>query len=103
MGGDERRERLEELTRRWRARQDDRRRERAVDGSQREAADPARLERARSLLPYREVAPDAYVAEHGAAMGAYTYDDYAYPDPELQAWIDEVGRLLRAGPMAPNR
>jgi hypothetical protein len=28
-------------------------------------------------------------------MTAFTYDDYTYPDPELQAWIDEVGRLLR--------
>ncbi len=28
-------------------------------------------------------------------MAAFTYDDERYADPELDAWIVEVGRLLR--------
>jgi hypothetical protein len=30
-------------------------------------------------------------------MPGFTFDDEAYRDPELDAWILEVGRLLRAG------
>lgn len=39
--------------------------------------------------------PADYVAEHGAAMTAFTYDDERYTDPALDAWLLEVGRLLR--------
>jgi hypothetical protein len=69
----------------------------------REAADPERLERASSLFPYRETTPAEYVREHRSAMTAYTYDDYTYPDAELQAWLDEVGRLLRFQPPSSDR
>lgn len=46
-------------------------------------------------FPYRAVAPADYVAAHGDDMVAFTYDDERYADPELDAWIVEVGRLLR--------
>ncbi len=29
-------------------------------------------------------------------MIGFTYDDEAYADPQLDAWLVEVGRLLRA-------
>lgn len=90
-----RRERLEELTRRWEARHEQRRSARQTRGEQREAADPERVARARAAFPIRTVSPAEYVALHGVEMTAYTYDDYRYPDTDLQAWIDEVGRLLR--------
>jgi hypothetical protein len=86
-----RREALDELTDRWRRRHDDRRP--AAD-----ARPPATAERealAARAFPYREVPPAAYVAEHGAAMTAFTYDDARYADAELDAWLLEVGRLLR--------
>jgi hypothetical protein len=35
------------------------------------------------------------VAEHGTRMTGFTYDDVRYTDPELDAWLLEVGRLLR--------
>ncbi len=95
-------ERLAHLTERWRLRRKARRLDREASGRDRDAADAERTQRARHAFPYREVTPAAYVAAHGDAMTAYSYDDYAYPDPELGAWIDEVGRLLRAGPMAPR-
>ncbi|HEX5634433.1 MAG TPA: hypothetical protein VFX50_14430 [Gemmatimonadales bacterium] len=41
------------------------------------------------------MSPAAYVTEHGAAMTAFTYDDERYADPALDAWLLEVGRLLR--------
>jgi hypothetical protein len=41
------------------------------------------------------VTPTDYVARHGADMVGFTYDDYTYADAALQAWLDEVGRLLR--------
>jgi hypothetical protein len=93
---------LVRLTRRWRMRHAARRLEREASGRGREAADADRTQRARGAFPYREVSAEAYVAAHGDAMTGYTYDDYTYADPELQAWLDEVGRLLRAGPMAPR-
>lgn len=94
---------LDELTDRWRARRAMRREARARALVAREAADPGRVERASNLFPYRETTPAGYLREHGSAMTAYTYDDYTYPDVELQAWLDELGRLLRLQPSPPDR
>lgn len=87
--------RLDELTNRWRSRHRLERARRETEGIPRETADPQRVERARQAFPYRDTSPAAYVARHGSAMTGYTYDDYAYPDADLQVWLDEVGRLLR--------
>ncbi|HEX5040238.1 MAG TPA: hypothetical protein VFW95_08905 [Candidatus Limnocylindria bacterium] len=87
------RERLERLTHRWRARHEARRP--AVDA--RPAASPEREALAARSFPYRSVSPSEYVAEHGPAMSGFTFDDEAYRDPALDAWILDVGRLLRAG------
>ncbi len=95
-------EQLRRLTERWRARNRDRRREREAAGAPREPADPDRTQRAQRAFPFREVTPSEYVARHANAMTGYTYDDYTYPDADLQAWLDEVGRLLRGEPMAPS-
>jgi len=91
-----RRERLERLTDRWRQRRSTRREVAARSGLNREPADEERVARAQRLFPYRVTPPRDYVREHGVEMTAYTYDDYSYPDADLQQWIDEVGRLLRS-------
>jgi hypothetical protein len=86
------RRRLAELTDRWRVRHDSDRRGAG-------ARPPAPAERealAAAAFPYRDRAPADYVAEHGAAMIGFTYDDERYADPALDAWLIEVGRLLRA-------
>jgi hypothetical protein len=83
------RRRLEELTERWRARHD------ARATADRPPADPDREALAGRAFPYRTVSPAAYVAEHGPDMVGYTYDEESYADPELDAWLLEVGRLLR--------
>jgi len=85
------RERLETLTDRWRARHDARR------SDHRPMADPARETLAAHAFPFRSTEPAAYVAAHGAAMVGFTYDGARYADPQLDAWLVEVGRLLRAG------
>jgi hypothetical protein len=82
--------RLKELTDRWRRRHDARR------PLERPPADPDREALAARAFPYRDQAPDAYVDEHGADMAGFTYDEARYADPELDAWLTEVGRLLRA-------
>jgi hypothetical protein len=82
---------LDRLTARWRARHDARRP--APDDRPEAAADRER--RAAAAFPYRTVAPEAYVAAHGADMIGFTYDDVRYVDPALDAWLLEVGRLLR--------
>jgi hypothetical protein len=83
------RRRLEELTDRWRARHD------ARATADRPLADPDREALARRAFPYRTVSPAAYVADHGSDMVGYTYDEESYADPDLDAWLLEVGRLLR--------
>ncbi len=85
-----RRERLDVLTDRWRRRHDQRRR------AGRPPADPDREALAARAFPFRTQSPEAYVDEHGADMIGFTYDDEAYADPQLDAWLVEVGRLLRA-------
>ena len=85
------RERLDELTDRWRRRHDARR---PADDA-RPAADPEREALASRAFPYRSVTPADYVDEHGAAMTAFTYDDVRYADADLDTWLLEVGRLLR--------
>jgi hypothetical protein len=90
-----RRRRIEELTRRWQERREERRRTQSRSGVPREAADPVRSARAASAFPFRRVTPADYIARHGADMVGFTYDDYTYADAALQAWLDEVGRLLR--------
>ena len=83
------RERLSNLTVRWRARHD------AHRSDTRPAADPGREAVAAQAFPFRSVSPAAYVAEHGSDMTGFTYDEATYGDPELDAWLLEVGRLLR--------
>jgi hypothetical protein len=84
------RQRLDRLTNRWRTRHDARR------TTARPPADPDREALAAQAFPYRSVSPGAYVAEHGAEMIGFTYDEDAYADPDLDAWLLDVGRLLRA-------
>lgn len=42
------------------------------------------------------MSPAEYAAQHSAAMIGYTYDAYTYADADLEAWLVELGRLLRA-------
>jgi hypothetical protein len=85
------RERIDELTDRWRRRHEARR---PAPGD-RAPARPGREALAARAFPFRTTTPAAYVAEHGPAMTAFTYDDESYADPALDAWLLEVGRLLR--------
>jgi hypothetical protein len=86
-----RREQLERLTDRWRSRHDARR----LAPDERPQADPAREELASRAFPFLTVTPADYVAEHGGDMTAFTYDEARYADADLDAWLLEVGRLLR--------
>lgn len=82
---------LQRLTDRWRERHDARR-------PSPDARPPASAERealAARAFPYRTMSPASYVTTYGPEMRAYTYDDERYGDAELDAWIVEVGRLLR--------
>ena len=83
------RERLDELTNRWRARHD------ARASADRPPADPQREALALRAFPYRSSSPAEYVAAHAIDMIGFTYDEARYTDPELDAWLREVGRLLR--------
>ena len=84
------RAKLQSLTERWRARHD------ARLPPERPVADPEREALAARAFPYRSTSPADYVAEHGADMAGFTYDEARYADPALDAWLREAGRLLRA-------
>ncbi|MDH4334380.1 MAG: hypothetical protein OEW24_03820 [Chloroflexota bacterium] len=90
---DEPRTRLDRLTDRWRARH-----EASVASRGREPADTEREARARAHFPYQSETPAAYAARHAEAMIGYTYDAYTYGDPQLDAWLVELGRILRPRP-----
>lgn len=93
------RARLVELTRRWRARHEARR----PDPGDRPRADAERQARAAAAFPYRSVSPAAYAAAHGDDMVGFTYDAERYDDPALDAWLMELGELLRARRAADHR
>jgi hypothetical protein len=86
---------LSDLIERWRSRHEAR-----VAAEGRPPADPEREARAAALFPWRTQSAAEYAATHGAAMVGYTYDAYTYADPELDAWLRELGALLRARPRA---
>ncbi len=94
-----RRSDLDRLTRRWRERHDARR----GDDAFRPRANPGREALARRGFPYQDLTPAEYVAEHGAAMVGFTYDEESYADAALDDWIVEVGRLLRGQPGGPAK
>lgn len=48
------------------------------------------------------ISPAEYAALYGADMPGYTYDEYAYDDPELERWLVELGRELRRRRPAPR-
>lgn len=86
------RERLARLTDRWRARHDTRR----PSPGGRPPASAERESLARRAFPFRELSPQAYADRHGEDMAGFTYDDERYADPELDAWLVELGAILRA-------
>ena len=83
-------QRLDELTQRWRRRHD------ARLPAERPAADPDREALASRAFPFRTESPASYVEAHGTDMIGFTYDEARYADPDLDAWIVEVGSLLRS-------
>lgn len=87
---DARRRHLDELTDRWRSRHEARRL-----AEEPALADPERQARARDYFPWTTETPAEYAARHGAEMVGYTYDAYTYTDPALQAWLVELGEILR--------
>jgi len=86
-----RRTRLNTLTERWRARHDE-----ARAGQPRPPAAAAREAQAAGAFPFRELSPQAYADRYGAEMEGFTYDDERYADPELDAWLTELGGILRS-------
>jgi hypothetical protein len=87
--------RLDRLTARWRERHETRVGEARAAGAPRPLAQPERESLAAAAFPFRSMSAAEYVAQHGESMIGFTYDDERYRDAALQAWIDEVGALLR--------
>ncbi len=85
---------LARLTARWRERHEARRAA-AARADALPHADAEREERARTAFPWQSQSPAEYAATNAEAMIGYTYDAYRYADPALEAWLRELGDLLR--------
>lgn len=70
-------------------------------GAARPLAGAERQSHAATVFPYRSVSPAAYADAHGEGMTGFTFDDERYDDPALDAWLLELGDLLRARRAAP--
>jgi hypothetical protein len=57
-------------------------------------AEPWRVEQARRMFPFRELSPEQYAARYAHKILCSSFDQYRYPDPVLETWIDELHRLL---------
>lgn len=90
------RDRLDRLTRRWRERHDAR-----LGEGERPRASGGREALARRHFPYRDQTPQQYADAHGADMIGFIYDEESYADPELDAWVVELGGILRERRAAP--
>ena len=52
-----------------------------------------REEAARDLFPV-ELSPEEYAARHAHEWACFSFDDYQYSDPRLDAWIQRLGEIL---------
>ena len=68
-----------------------------MDPGLRPPADPEREARVASAFPFRSISPSAYADAYGDEMAGFTYDEVRYADPQLDAWLLELGELLRRG------
>ncbi len=65
-------------------------------------ANPGREQLARELFPYREQTPEEYAARNAHKWMSFSFDDFRYADPELDAWIARLGQILFKRPGAPS-
>jgi hypothetical protein len=86
-----RRGELDRLTQRWRDRHD----AQLSRAGGRPRATGGREALAKRGFPYRDMTPPEYADEHADDMPGFTYDDESYADPELDAWLVELGTILR--------
>lgn len=65
-------------------------------------ADSSREQLARERFPYREQTPEEYAARHAHQWVSFSFDDYRYSDPELDAWVARLGDILFRRTGAPS-
>lgn len=65
-------------------------------------ANAGREKHARELFPYREQTPEEYAARHFHEWMTFSFDDFRYSDPELNAWIARLGQIFFKRPGAPS-
>lgn len=63
-------------------------------------ADAGREADARSLFPF-DMSPEEYAARNAHGWYCFSFDDYRYADPKVDAWIQRLGDILFRRPGAP--
>ena len=57
---------------------------------------------AAETFPFRELSPEEYAARNAHLWSAFSFDDFRYEDPELDAWIARLGDILFQRKGAPT-
>ena len=73
-----------------------------VDRLQLPLADVSRQQLAQETFPYREQTPEEYAARSAHLWGSFSFDDFRYSDPVLDAWIARLGDIFFQRPGAPS-
>lgn len=63
-------------------------------------APPDRVAEVTTRFPYRTVSAEEYAAREGFRWLCFSFDDYIYPDPQLNEWIHTLGDILFQGRLA---
>lgn len=59
-------------------------------------------ESARGLRPHHKMTPEEFVARFSQDIGCFSLHTVRYSDPELDAWILRLGRILVQAPGTPS-
>ena len=73
-----------------------------MSNDERPPASASREADARELFPLDQMSPDEYAARHAHQWDCFSFDDYRYSDPMLDAWIQRLGDILFRRPGAPS-
>ena len=64
------------------------------EGDRRAFADPGREQDASRLFPFTSMSPEEYAAREGVNWLCFSFADFRYRDPVLDAWIQTLGRIF---------
>ena len=56
-----------------------------------------RITEAEKIFPYKTTTPEIYAAKEGHRWLCFSFDNYIYPNVELNEWLHSLGDILFGG------